>query len=142
MGYTYNMNFKEYIALMKETTLVNSTPVKATEETMKGLAPVDLLSKLDPKVWTGRKIDGEIYLYYNEHFLNVSNTKKVMDDLYASNGHAKQGFDKLSEKDLITYSSVKVHLEKLFNSVIGLEVEADDVANYLFKLENFDFTTV
>lgn len=136
------MNFKEYITLMEETTLANATPVNATDETMKGLTPVDLLSKLDPKVWTGRKIDKQIYLYYNDHFLNVSNTKKAMGVLYAKNGYAKHGFDKLNERDLITYSSVKVHLEKLFDTAISLEIEAEDVASYLFKLEHFDFTVV
>ena len=64
-----------------------------------------------------------------------------MDLIYSNNGYADYGFSKLSESELVRYTSVKDVLMTFFTSSITDEIEPEAVANKLFlsELKEFDW---
>lgn len=103
--------------------------------------PCELISKFQANTWTCRKVnDAEYYVFYKGHFLNITQLKNEINNLYAQTGYLGKGFSKLDERALMTYSTTKTILKRIFESAFKIEIDAEEVAEYLFNCENFNFT--
>lgn len=81
--------------------------------------------------------DNSVYLFYNEHCLNMTQLKAEMDMLYASKGFAGSGYDKLVVEELTNYRTVKDIFVKLIAQSLNHELSAKETAESLFDREIF-----
>ena len=134
------MNFNDLLeSLSAKVDNLAQTPVVNFTTTQ--CMPAEMLDKVQPTVWTSRRLNGgDYFAFFNGHFLNVSSLKKELDNLYAQNGYLGKGFDKLNERELLTYATTKQLFKKLFGSAFTVELNPKEVAVYCFNSENFNFT--
>lgn len=119
----------------------NVTQTAVVDYPIKQDMPCELIPKFNQNLWTCRKLtDGSYYVFYLGHFLNVSELKQEISNLYAQEGFLGQGFSKLDERGIMTYATTKAILKRIFNSAFKIEIDAAEVAEYLFNCENFNFT--
>lgn len=133
------INFKEYL-----TEEVNKTTDEAVKDTVIHKADSELtlsevIEKANPSIWTAREVGGSKYLIYNGKFINMSRLKKAMDIFYNNKGYKNYGFSKLSEPELIRYTTVKNILMPFFTSSLDQEIDIDTVVEKLFINEPKEF---
>jgi len=114
-------------------TVIN--PVKA-EDTIEDTVP-----KCNPNTWTAREINKVKYLIYNKKFLNITELRQKIKDVYFANGYADYGFAKLDEHDLVRYTKVKNILMDSFMNETSDELDVEYLANKFFakELKNLDW---
>ena len=100
-------SFSEYVngQVNKSTDeLVKRTVIKPVqaEDTIE-----DTVLKCNPETWTAREINNVKYLIYNKKFINITELKQKIADVYNERGYSNYGFAKLSERDLVRYTKVK-----------------------------------
>lgn len=121
------------VAKPKVTKKVVSDPIKVKNE-------YDYLDELNPQVWTARIVNDKKILFYNGHFLNISQLASKLKELYTNKGYKNYGFSKLDEADLIRYTTVRDILAKDFNNTTNnIELKPEEVAQNLFNNEMKDF---
>lgn len=135
------INFKQY--LVEEENKATDEQIKDTvvRKADKELTLEEVVKTAKPTIWTAREVKNNKYLIYNNKYLNITKLKKEMDLIYSNNGYADYGFSKLSESELVRYTSVKDVLMTFFTSSITDEIEPEAVANKLFlsELKEFDW---
>lgn len=94
---------------------------------------------LNPDKWTAKIIGEEKYLFYNNHYLNMSELRKEIKKIYRNNGYDNYGFSKLSESELIRYKTVKDFLIKEFCRNDTDELDPAATAEIIFNREIKDF---
>ena len=99
----------------------------------------DVVKDANPAIWTAREINGDKYLVYNRKYIDITELKKRIDILYNNKGYAGYGFSKLSESELVRYTSVKDILMTFFISSITDKIDPEAVADKLFLSELKEF---
>lgn len=132
-------SFSEYVngQVNKSTDeLVKRTVIKPVqaEDTIE-----DTVLKCNPETWTAREINNVKYLIYNKKFINITELKQKIADVYNERGYSNYGFAKLSERDLVRYTKVKNILMDSFLSEVSDELDTDYLAGKFFDKELKDF---
>lgn len=104
-------------------------PVKA-DDTIE-----DTVKKCNPNTWTAREINGIKYLIFNNKFINITELKSKINELYLSKGYQNYGFSKLSEHDLVRYTKVKNILMPSFMNETSDELDIEYLASAFFDKE-------
>ena len=122
-----NLSFREYVKLNMDKAY-NHQKVEVPQVKVKKIvasvapAPVkekdvfDYLKEINPKTWTARIVQNKKYLFYNEHYLDISALATELKTLYTNKGYNNYGFSKLDESDLIRYTTVRDIIAKEFNN--------------------------
>lgn len=146
-----NISFREYVKLNMDKAYNHQkveVPVVKVKKIVKPVAtaPVkekdayDYLKEINPQVWTAKIVQNNKYLFYNEHYLDISKLATELKTLYTNNGYRNYGFSKLTESDLIRYTTVREILAKEFNNPTSeTELNPADVAQTLYNNELKDF---
>lgn len=88
--------------------------------------------------WIGRRLsDNSIYLFNNRHYINITNLRNEIAQLYATKGFTGSGFDKLTEEELCVYKTVKEIFVQLIAQSLGPELSPKETAQSLFDREIF-----
>lgn len=132
-------SFSEYVngQVNKSTDeLVKRTVIKPVqaEDTIE-----DTVAKCNPETWTAREINNVKYLIYNKKFINITELKQKIADVYNERGYSNYGFAKLTERDLVRYTKVKNILMDSFLSEVSDELDTDYLAGKFFDKELKDF---
>jgi hypothetical protein len=132
-------SFSEYVngQVNKSTDeLVKRTVIKPVqaEDTIE-----DTVTKCNPETWTAREINNVKYLIYNKKFINITELKQKIADVYNERGYSNYGFAKLTERDLVRYTKVKNILMDSFLSEVSDELDTDYLAGKFFDKELKDF---
>lgn len=132
-------SFSEYVngQVNKSTDeLVKRTVIKPVqaEDTIE-----DTVLKCNPETWTAREINNVKYLIYNKKFINITELKQKIADVYNERGYSNYGFAKLTERDLVRYTKVKNILMDSFLSEVSDELDTDYLAGKFFDKELKDF---
>ena len=131
------MKLSDYIKALQES--VEEVEFSSTVSTNKDLSAEieDLISKSDNK-WIGKRLsDNSIYLFNNKHYINITNLRNEIAQLYATKGFTGSGFDKLTEEELCVYKTVKEIFVQLIAQSLGHELSAKETAQSLFDREIF-----
>lgn len=133
------INFKQYLA--EETNKATDELSKSVvvRKAAKEMTLEDVVKDANPAIWTAREINGDKYLIYNRKYIDITELKKRIDILYNNKGYAGYGFSKLSESELVRYTSVKDILMTFFISSITDKIEPEAVADKLFLSELKEF---
>lgn len=132
-------SFSEYVngQVNKSTDdMVKRTVIKPVqaEDTIE-----DTVLKCNPETWTAREINNVKYLIYNKKFINITELKQKIADVYNERGYSNYGFAKLTERDLVRYTKVKNILMDSFLSEVSDELDTDYLAGKFFDKELKDF---
>ena len=146
-----NLSFREYVKLNMDKAY-NHQKVEVPQVKVKKIvasvapAPVkekdvfDYLKEINPKTWTARIVQNKKYLFYNEHYLDISALATELKTLYTNKGYNNYGFSKLDESDLIRYTTVRDIIAKEFNNETNeTELNPVQVAQTIFNNELKDF---
>jgi hypothetical protein len=131
------MKLSDYIKALQES--VEEVEFSSAVSTNKDLSAEieDLLAKSDNK-WIGKRLsDNSIYLFNNKHYINVTNLRNEIAQLYATKGFTGSGFDKLTEEELCVYKTVKEIFVQLISQSLGPELSPKETAQSLFDREIF-----
>lgn len=129
------ISFHEYVTqeLNKSTdnkiTGTTIVPVKK-EDTIE-----DTVLKCNPNTWTAREINKVKYLIYNKKYINITELKNKISEVYLANGYTNYGFSKLSEHELVRYTKVKDILMPAFMTEMSDELDIEYLANTFFAKE-------
>lgn len=146
-----NLSFREYVKLNMDKAY-NHQKVEVPQVKVKKIvaqvapAPVkekdvfDYLKEINPKTWTARIVQNKKYLFYNEHYLDISALATELKTLYTNKGYNNYGFSKLDESDLIRYTTVRDIIANEFNNDTNdTELNPSQVAQTIFNNELKDF---
>ena len=131
------MKLSDYIKALQES--VEEVEFSSAVSTNKDLSAEieDLISKSDNK-WIGKRLsDNSIYLFNNKHYINITNLRNEIAQLYATKGFTGSGFDKLTEEELCVYKTVKEIFVQLIAQSLGPELSPKETAQSLFDREIF-----
>lgn len=145
------LSFREYVKLNMDKAY-NHQKVEVPQVKVKKIvaqvapAPVkekdvfDYLKEINPQTWTARIVHNKKYLFYNEHYLDISALATELKTLYTNKGYNNYGFSKLDESDLIRYTTVRDIISKEFNNDTNdTELNPAQVAQTIFNNELKDF---
>lgn len=135
------INFKQYLVEEENKATDELSKSTVVHKAAKEMTLEDVIKKANPVIWTAREINNNKYLIYNQKYINITELKKQIDILYNNKGYTGYGFSKLSESELVRYTTVKDILMSFFKSVPENEIDAEAVANKLFinELKEFDW---
>lgn len=131
------MKLSDYIKALQES--VEEVEFSSAVSTNKDLGAEieELVSKSDNK-WIGKRLsDNSIYLFNNKHYINITNLRNEVAQLYATKGFTGSGFDKLTEEELCVYKTVKEIFVQLISQSLGPELSPKETAQSLFDREIF-----
>lgn len=131
------MKLSDYVKSLQES--VEETSVSLTNSSDGNLQSEikDLIDKSENK-WIGRRLsDNSIYLFNNRHYINITNLRNEIAQLYATKGFTGSGFDKLTEEELCVYKTVKEIFVQLISQSLGPELSPKETAQSLFDREIF-----
>ena len=146
-----NLSFREYVKLNMDKAYNHQKVEVPQVKVKKIVAPVapapakekdvfDYLKEINPKTWTARIVQNKKYLFYNEHYLDISALATELKTLYTNKGYNNYGFSKLDESDLIRYTTVRDIIAKEFNNETNeTELNPVQVAQTIFNNELKDF---
>lgn len=131
------MKLSDYIKALQES--VEEVEFSSAVSTNKDLSAEieELISKSNNK-WIGKRLsDNSIYLFNNKHYINITNLRNEIAQLYATKGFTGSGFDKLTEDELCVYKTVKEIFVQLISQSLVPELSAKETAQSLFDREIF-----
>ena len=131
------MKLSDYVKSLQES--VEETSVSLTNSSDGDLQTeiASLIEKSENK-WIGRRLsDNSIYLFYNRHYINITNLRNEIAQLYATKGFTGSGFDKLTEEELCVYNTVKEIFVQLIAQSLGPELSPKETSQSLFDREIF-----
>lgn len=146
-----NLSFREYVKLNMDKAYNHQKVEVPQVKVKKIVAPVapapvkekdvfDYLKEINPQTWTARIVQNKKYLFYNEHYLDISALATELKTLYTNKGYNNYGFSKLDESDLIRYTTVRDIIAKEFNNETNeTELNPAHVAQTIFNNELKDF---
>jgi len=130
------MKFDDYVKsiteAVEEVPKITSGDLGAVEDDIQVA-----LAESENKWLSKRLSDNAIYLFNNRHYINVTELRNEIAQLYASKGFTGSGFDKLTEEELIVYKTVKEIFVKLIAQSLGPQLSAKETAQSLFDREIF-----
>lgn len=130
------MKFSDYVNRIVEAVEEPTQTQVSTDANTKGEIAVGIAESKNR--WISKVMsDNSVYLFYNEHCLNMTQLKAEMDMLYASKGFAGSGYDKLTVEELTNYRTVKDIFVKLIAQSLNHELSAKETAESLFDREIF-----
>lgn len=130
------MKFSDYVSRIVEAVEEPTQTQVSTDANTKGEIAVGIAESNNR--WISKVMsDNSVYLFYNEHCLNMTQLKAEMDMLYASKGFAGSGYDKLTVEELTNYRTVKDIFVKLIAQSLNHELSAKETAESLFDREIF-----
>jgi hypothetical protein len=130
------MKFSDYVSRIVEAVEEPTQTQVSTDANTKGEIAVGIAESKNR--WISKVMsDNSVYLFYNEHYLNMTQLKAEMDMLYSSKGFAGSGYDKLTVEELTNYRTVKDIFVKLIAQSLGPELNAKESAESLFDREIF-----
>jgi hypothetical protein len=97
----------------------------------------DLIQKSENRWIAKRLSDNAVYLFNNKHFINITNLRNEIAQLYATKGFTGSGFDRLTEEELCVYKTVKEIFVQLIAQSLGPELSPKETAQSLFDREIF-----
>ena len=137
MNKAYNRN---NVVIEEKPIVKKSKTATVAPAPMKEKDCYDYLMELKPNIWTAKIVGDKKYLFYNNHFLNISELKTKIYDLYKENGYENYGYSKLDESDLVRYTSIRDILSKEFNNpTANSELDCGTVAQTIWENELKDF---
>lgn len=135
------MSFSDYVQSQMAQAFnreeIRETPTVNQEKD----TPSSVLAGLNKKTWNAKIIGKEKYLFFNEHYVNITKLKDEIQKLYKANGYEHYGFGKLGESELVRYKTLRDILMSEF-----LRYDTDDeldpamIAQIIFDHEAKDFT--
>jgi hypothetical protein len=130
------MKFSDYVSRIVEAVEEPTQTQVSTDANTKGEIAVGIAESKNR--WISKVMsDNSVYLFYNEHCLNMTQLKAEMDMLYSSKGFAGSGYDKLTVEELTNYRTVKDIFVKLIAQSLNHELSAKETAESLFDREIF-----
>ena len=130
------MKFDDYVKsiteAVEEMPKITSGDLGAVEDDIQVA-----LAESENKWLSKRLSDNAIYLFNNRHYINVTELRNEIAQLYASKGFTGSGFDKLTEEELIVYKTVKEIFVQLIAQSLGPQLSAKETAQSLFDREIF-----
>ena len=131
------MKLSDYVKSLQES--VEETSVSLTKSSDGNLqTEIDELIEKSENRWIGKRLsDNAIYLFNNKHYINITNLRNEIAQLYATKGFTGSGFDRLTEEELIVYKTVKEIFVKLIAQSLGPELSPKETAQSLFDREIF-----
>jgi hypothetical protein len=130
------MKFSDYVSRIVEAVEEPTQTQVSTDANTKGEIAVGIAESKNR--WISKVMsDNSVYLFYNEHCLNMTQLKAEMDMLYSSKGFAGSGYDKLVVEELTNYRTVKDIFVKLIAQSLNHELSAKETAESLFDREIF-----
>jgi hypothetical protein len=88
--------------------------------------------------WIAKRLsDNAVYLFNNKHYINITNLRNEIAQLYATKGFTGSGFDRLTEEELCVYKTVKEIFVQLIAQSLGPELSPKETAQSLFDREIF-----
>ncbi len=123
------MMFRDYIRENKNKAY-NNTLIKTKSNKQ----------EVNPKIWTSKTINGELFLMFNEKMLNINKLKKEIDKVYTENGYTNYGYSKLSINNLIEYTTIKsIFMEEFEDSLNPVDLDPTEIAQKIFDNEYKEF---
>lgn len=131
------MKFCDYVKALKES--VEETDVSLTASKSSDIsAEVNDLAQKSENRWIAKRLsDNAVYLFNNKHFINITNLRNEIAQLYATKGFTGSGFDRLTEEELCVYKTVKEIFVQLIAQSLGPELSPKETAKSLFDREIF-----
>ena len=131
------MKLSDYVKSLQES--VEETLVSLTKSSDRNLqTEINSLIEKSKNKWIGKRLsDNSIYLFNNKHYINITNLRNEIAQLYASKGFTGSGFDKLTEEELCVYKTVKEIFVQLISQSLGPELSPKETAQSLFDREIF-----
>lgn len=130
------MKLSDYVNRIVEAVEEPTQTQVSTDANTKGEIAVGIAESKNR--WISKVMsDNSVYLFYNEHCLNMTQLKAEMDMLYASKGFAGSGYDKLVVEELTNYRTVKDIFVKIIAQSLNHELSAKETAESLFDREIF-----
>lgn len=129
------ISFHEYLEREQNKSTDNKVVGTVIRPVKAGDTIEDTVIKCNPNTWTAREINNIKYLIFNKKFINITELKQKIDQVYMSNGYQDYGFAKLSEHDLVRYTKVKDILMSSFMNETSDELDIDYLANKFFEKE-------
>jgi hypothetical protein len=131
------MKLSDYVKSLQES--VEETLVSLTKSSDGNLqTEINSLIEKSENKWIGKRLsDNSIYLFNNKHYINITNLRNEIAQLYASKGFTGSGFDKLTEEELCVYKTVKEIFVQLISQSLGPELSPKETAQSLFDREIF-----
>jgi hypothetical protein len=131
------MKLSDYVRSLQES--VEETSVSLTKSSDGNLqTEIDELIEKSENKWIGKRLsDNSIYLFNNKHYINITNLRNEIAQLYATKGFTGSGFDRLTEEELCVYKTVKEIFIQLIAQSLGPELSPKETAQSLFDREIF-----
>ena len=131
------MKLSDYVKSLQES--VEETSVSLTKSSDGNLqTEIDGLIEKSENRWIGKRLsDNSIYLFNNKHYINITNLRNEIAQLYATKGFTGSGFDRLTEEELCVYKTVKEIFVQLIAQSLGPELSPKETAQSLFDREIF-----
>lgn len=131
------MKLSDYVKSLQES--VEETSVSLTKSSDGNLqTEIDELIEKSENRWIGKRLsDNSIYLFSNKHYINITNLRNEIAQLYATKGFTGSGFDRLTEEELCVYKTVKEIFVQLIAQSLGPELSPKETAQSLFDREIF-----
>lgn len=131
------MKLSDYVKSLQES--VEETNVSLTKSSDGNLqTEIEGLIEKSENRWIGKRLsDNSIYLFNNKHYINITNLRNEIAQLYATKGFTGSGFDRLTEEELIVYKTVKEIFVQLIAQSLGPELSPKETAQSLFDREIF-----
>ena len=131
------MKFCDYVKALKESVEETDVSLSASKRSDTS-AEVNELAQQSENRWIAKRLsDNAVYLFNNKHFINVTNLRNEIAQLYATNGFTGSGFDRLTEEELCVYKTVKEIFVQLIAQSLGPELSPKETAQSLFDREIF-----
>ena len=94
----------------------------------------------DPTKWCAKIINNEKFLFFNNHYLNVTKLKDEMKKIYAQNGYSDYGFSKLDESELVRYKTLRdILMGEFLRTDFDNELDAVEAAKIVYQNEMKEF---
>lgn len=132
------MTFTEYVQ-MSMNKAYNREDVQEHPVLNKIAGPIDVNKQLNPSVWNAKIIGDEKYLFFSNHWLNVTKLHTAIQKTYEENGYSGYGFGKLDESELVRYKTLRDILMNEFLTSLDDELNPEEVAKVIFDNEPKDF---
>lgn len=131
------MKFCDYVKSLKESVEETDVSLSASKRSDTS-AEVNELAQQSENRWIAKRLsDNAVYLFNNKHFINVTNLRNEIAQLYATKGFTGSGFDRLTEEELCVYKTVKEIFVQLISQSLGPELSSKETAQSLFDREIF-----
>lgn len=123
------MIFGDYIKLSTMNENKSTYDVEISNE----VGIENFIEKTEDSRWY-KFVDGDIFLIYNKHYLNMNELQREIIAIYSTTGYIGIGFSKLTIDQLLKYSVVRDIIKPYFSD-LSKNINCAAVANTLLHKE-------